>query len=769
MLQKRFQRKSRSQEKKINLANGGASGIPEAERQSKEKRSSLSSRHSSLARKKYQKTETRGNMTNGEKNHFTGVTRSENNCLESEKMEVQSIVDQKSRSAIKAHKSAQPFGKKHALKSLSNGVRVLRARSNKSLNIVSKSENHSTEISAQNSKGRRRKHKNKKHVPQDELSRIRKRVRYFLNRIGFEQSMIDAYSSEGWKGQSQEKIRPEKELQKAASKIVQCKLAIREAFRELHSLSLEGSLEKSAFDNEGQVNSEDIFCAKCGSKDLLLDNDIILCDGACDRGFHQKCLEPPLATEDIPPGDEGWLCPACDCKLDCVDLVNDYLDTAFELEESWESFFSEAVEATADGNEKLLELEDMPSDDTEDDDYDPDGPELPDGTQDEDSSSSEESGSSSNSSSDDEGSESHEGSESNEDSKVSEDDSEYSSEHLVDPKKKKTKMARDKKSLESPDLPVISDADENDNDALPVSGKRHRQEVDYKKLHDEMYGADDDKSMSEDDEEWGAGKQKGRQYGMESDDSSASEGKQLKKVSVTRKKVKVSDLKSPDDINQSKSTSYKKEKFENENGECTLEKKAVNHEGNTHADVLPLELESAAKQNAGQQEQCGRSSVSSKKRAFSRLPTSAIEKLRRVFGENRFPSRSVKEDLANELDISFKQVNKWFDNARNSLKSPAEKKQANIPVEQDSGNIFSHSLSGTKQADTTIDQDNDKLTPGDKLQNPSSVEKGRKNMKSSSEKRKKMGRGYHENKEVKGATDTGNKTLQQKRRHTLAV
>lgn len=41
-----------------------------------------------------------------------------------------------------------------------------------------------------------------------------------------------------------------------------------------------------------------IFCAKCGSKDLSANNDIILCDGACDRGFHQHCLEPPLLSED---------------------------------------------------------------------------------------------------------------------------------------------------------------------------------------------------------------------------------------------------------------------------------------------------------------------------------------------------------------------------------------------------------------------------------------------------------------------------------------
>lgn len=41
-----------------------------------------------------------------------------------------------------------------------------------------------------------------------------------------------------------------------------------------------------------------IFCATCGSKDVTLSNDIILCDGDCDRGFHQNCLNPPLLTED---------------------------------------------------------------------------------------------------------------------------------------------------------------------------------------------------------------------------------------------------------------------------------------------------------------------------------------------------------------------------------------------------------------------------------------------------------------------------------------
>ena len=35
----------------------------------------------------------------------------------------------------------------------------------------------------------------------DDASRIKMRVKYFLNRINREQSLIDAYSADGWKGQ----------------------------------------------------------------------------------------------------------------------------------------------------------------------------------------------------------------------------------------------------------------------------------------------------------------------------------------------------------------------------------------------------------------------------------------------------------------------------------------------------------------------------------------------------------------------------------------
>uniref|UniRef100_A0ACD5U0T3 Uncharacterized protein n=1 Tax=Avena sativa TaxID=4498 RepID=A0ACD5U0T3_AVESA len=203
----------------------------------------------------------------------------------------------------------------------------------------------------------------------NEFSKIRQRVRYILNRMNYEQSLLEAYASEGWKRQSLEKIRPEKELERAKAEIVRCKLRIREAFQRLDDLLSVGKLQESLFDSEGKISCEDIVCATCSTQDVTLNNDIILCDGVCDRGFHQKCLNPPLLTKDIPVGDEGWLCPACDCKIDCIDIINELQGTDLSINDSWEKVFPEAV-AVAHGPMQN-DAFDLPSDDSEDDDFDP--------------------------------------------------------------------------------------------------------------------------------------------------------------------------------------------------------------------------------------------------------------------------------------------------------------------------------------------------------------------------------------------------------------
>lgn len=57
---------------------------------------------------------------------------------------------------------------------------------------------------------------------------------------------------------SLEKIRPEKELQRAKSEILRCKLRIRDAFQQLDSLLSIGRLEENLFDDNGEIDSEDV-------------------------------------------------------------------------------------------------------------------------------------------------------------------------------------------------------------------------------------------------------------------------------------------------------------------------------------------------------------------------------------------------------------------------------------------------------------------------------------------------------------------------------
>ncbi|KAK9097260.1 hypothetical protein Sjap_022757 [Stephania japonica] len=272
--------------------------------------------------------------------------------------------------------SLRSVKRKYILRSSAGSPRILRSRSGRTSKPVGSTSTTQNVIVSDARKGKRKRRTLKK-ASNDEYSKIRKHVRYFLNRMGYERSLIDAYAGEGWKGQSIEKIKPEMELQRATSEILRCKRRIRDLFQQLDSLCAEGRLQESLFDSEGEIDSEDIFCAKCRSKDLTADNDILLCDGICDRGFHQMCLEPPLLKEEIPPGDEGWLCPGCDCKVDSINLLNDFQGTDLSIDDSWEKVFPEAA-ATEAGN-MLDENLGFPSDDSEDNDYDPDGPQV-DGT-----------------------------------------------------------------------------------------------------------------------------------------------------------------------------------------------------------------------------------------------------------------------------------------------------------------------------------------------------------------------------------------------------
>ncbi|PKA61011.1 Homeobox protein HOX1A [Apostasia shenzhenica] len=478
----------------------------------------------------------------------------------------------------------------------------------------------------------------------DELYGIRARIGYLMKRMNYEQSLIDAYSSEGWKGLSLEKIRPEKELDRAKSEISRCKLKIRGTFQHLHTLQSEGRLHESLFDPDG-ICSENIFCGKCGSKDASNDNDIVLCDGNCERGFHQRCLNPPLLSEE----SEEWLCPQCNCKVDCINLLNESQGTNLSIEDSWERIFPEAA-AFANGS-RQSDYVNLPSDDSEDDDYDPGVPgfDIDKEEEDEEESSYEESDSSSSEVSATSGHNVNEAI-----SKLSTDDSE-DDDFDPDAPDPDTEIYKDKSDSDESDFTSDSDefcaelvkscANEASASSLPSSDlladtnghniehkdmsivnpeihcslveqgkqesclrssrKRYSERLDYGKLY--AYGKAS--SGSSDDEEW----------------NDMNTAKKMKKI----------------------------------------DKKEVDEVLNCSSARTPQKLQlisaiSASEKGYGHLVRHA-SHVSSSTVQRSQVPS---KELFEAFQENHYPTREKKESLAQELGMTFQQVTRWFENAR---------------------------------------------------------------------------------------------------------
>ncbi|KAK6915801.1 Homeobox domain [Dillenia turbinata] len=584
-------------------------------------------------------------------------------------------------SELGGHKDRRNFAKfqkkTYTLRSSIGSTRVLRSRLQdkpKSLVLGNQVEAFRTD----GEKKRKRKTKRVRRASTDIFSKTKKHLKYLLHRMSYEQNLIDVYSGEGWKGQSLEKIKLEKELQRAASEILRCKLKIRDLFQRLDLSCAEGRLPESLFDSEGQIDSEDIFCAKCGSKDLSIDNDIILCDGACERGFHQFCLEPPLLKEQIPPGDEGWLCPGCDCKVDCFDLLNDSQGTNLDITDSCEKVFPEASSAAAAGDEQGDRLG-SPSDDSEDDDYDPDSQEVDDKAQ-EDESTSQESNDTSASDglrksplgglclvlpSDDSGDDDYDPNAPDLDEQINQEssssdftsDSEDLTAALIDVRllgqdecplplssstgsfkgsRKKFNLVGKKKDPSKDEmLSLFSDFDKDNSSS--VSGKRRVERLDYKKLHDEAYA--NDPSSSSDDEEWLDTSTPGR---TKNDSSEAS-------------------LRTPHGNNVMNSMDRRRRQNELEDTPQSRTRKKLNLNGTANS--------GAGSNNGCSERTSGAKSIT--RSAYRRLGEAVTQKLYESFKENQYPDRATKENLSEALGITVRQVSKWFENARWSFNHPA--------------------------------------------------------------------------------------------------
>jgi hypothetical protein len=103
-----------------------------------------------------------------------------------------------------AYKKNSKLSKKYILRSLGSSDRTLRSRTKDNkpkdpepINTVADVNND--EMKTKERKKRKKK-KTRKEGINDQYSRIRAQLRYYLNRISYEQNLIDAYSTEGWRG-----------------------------------------------------------------------------------------------------------------------------------------------------------------------------------------------------------------------------------------------------------------------------------------------------------------------------------------------------------------------------------------------------------------------------------------------------------------------------------------------------------------------------------------------------------------------------------------
>jgi hypothetical protein len=113
---------------------------------------------------------------------------------------------------------------------------------------------------------------------------------------------------------SREKVRLTDEIERAEQQVLRCQEAIREAVRFCEEAQGDRAIPKEAFDSDGEVDASDIFCGRCHEMESYDDNDIVMCDGPCNRAYHEACLSPRIVAAELPE-DEGWLCPACDAKV----------------------------------------------------------------------------------------------------------------------------------------------------------------------------------------------------------------------------------------------------------------------------------------------------------------------------------------------------------------------------------------------------------------------------------------------------------------------
>jgi hypothetical protein len=206
----------------------------------------------------------------------------------------------------------------------------------------------------------------------------RRTISLQLSKIQYNSLLLDAYTVNN--PQKARLVQPQQELQKASERVTQSKKKIVFALQTLEASCSEHTRYPQL---SGSFDVMNVFCSACGKAETA-DNDIIYCDRQnCNRAYHQKCLDVPLATEDIPAGEEDFFCDTCNCLLDCIDHINEVCETNYttmsdlfpeakdRIPTKCKSRQKEGIGSSSPESREEKEEELWPSDCSSDEDYTP--------------------------------------------------------------------------------------------------------------------------------------------------------------------------------------------------------------------------------------------------------------------------------------------------------------------------------------------------------------------------------------------------------------
>jgi hypothetical protein len=374
----------------------------------------------------------------------------------------------------------------------------------------------------------------------------------------------------------------------------------------------------------------------------------------------------------VPPDDEGWLCPGCDCKDDSLDLLNDSLGTKFSVSDSWEKIFPEAAAALVGGGQNLDC--DLPSDDSDDEEYDPDC--LNDNENDED------------------GSDDNEESE-NEDGSSDETEFTSASDEMIESFKEGKDIMKDVMALPSDD----SEDDDYDPDAPTCDDDKESSNSDCTSDTEDLetsFKGDETNQQAEDTPLEDPGRQTSQLQGdaiLESDvgldDGPAGVSRRRNVERLDYKKLYDEEYdnvptSSSDDDDWDKTARMGKEDSESEDeGDTVPLKQSSNAEDHTSKKLIRKSKRADKKDTLempqeGPGENGGSGEIEKSSSSACKQTDPKTQRLYISFQENQYPDKATKESLAKELQMTVKQVNNWFKHRRWSINSKPLVSEENV-------------------------------------------------------------------------------------------